>query len=220
MKNKDPMVNFRDGEVGELGVAEVDALECMMIQNDLDHLFEQQSWWGRISSSSNGKPHRLIVESFKPSVKIVHTRLMRAATAVDSGEHTQLQKGRGRITLPSFGRTEWAQVLLRFTDDNNIILSNGRDTKPSDFEGMGCKDRRTGRPNKAWKFLLNVARSNGVTPTISKTYRESVKKQKQEIVDILRKIFSNDTDPFERDGGGIYRAKFKAEYPTNDKFEL
>lgn len=126
-----------------------------------------------------------------------------------------VHKGKKRITLPRFPRTEWTRVSLKFVDERNVLLSNGKDVKPCDFEGLGCMDDRTERPNDAWDFLRELASGGGTSEPRSKKERGRAKKHKQTVTDILRKIFQNDTDPFETDKGGIYRAKFGIEYTEN-----
>jgi hypothetical protein len=121
-------------------------------------------------------------------------------------------KNKKKITLPSFPRTEWAKVSIKFIDDRNILLSDGKETKPSSFEGLGCSDTRSDKPDDIWEFLIKVARGSGSTPPVKKNVREKQTKQKQKITDILRNIFDNDTDPFEKEGEGIYKAKFHIEY--------
>lgn len=122
-----------------------------------------------------------------------------------------------RTTLPKFPRTEWTKVSITFLDETNILLSDGKSTKPSSFIGMGCEDGRNGRSDENWAFLLKLAKGNGQTPPLSKKERQSEKKQKQKITDILRKIFNNDSDPFETEAGGVYKAKFNIKYNTDEK---
>ncbi|MCX6751926.1 MAG: hypothetical protein NTZ87_00255 [Candidatus Nomurabacteria bacterium] len=130
-----------------------------------------------------------------------------------------VKNNKKRITLPKFPRTEWLKVSITFIGERDILLSNGKDTKPSSFEGLACDDGRTGRPDDNWDFFLKLAKGNGQTLPISKKEREKQKKQKQKITDILRKIFQNDTDPFETEIGGIYKAKFNIKYTADNNIE-
>ncbi|MFA6414846.1 MAG: hypothetical protein WC217_01550 [Candidatus Paceibacterota bacterium] len=138
-----------------------------------------------------------------------------------------ITKGKARFTLPSFNRTEWPNVSIRFMDERNTVTSDGKETKPINFEQLGCMDGRTGRPDDTWEFLLELAQGQGRTAQRPKHERETFKKRKQKLTDILRNTFKNDTDPFETDRDGAYRAKFHIEYPhpdntivvgANDKF--
>ena len=139
---------------------------------------------------------------------------------VRSVDSNTIVKNKKRITLPKFPRTDWSKVLITMLDDTNMLLSNGIDTKPSSFEGIGCEDGRNGKPDENWAFLLKLAKGNGQTPPLSKKERESEKKQKQKITDILRKIFQNQTDPFETEAGGVYKAIFNIKYNTDTKAKV
>jgi len=139
---------------------------------------------------------------------------------VRSVENNTVVKNKKRITLPRFPRTEWSKVSITMLDDTNMLLSDDRETKPSSFEGIGCDDGRNGKPDENWAFLLGLAKDNGQTSPISKKERESKKKQKQKITDILRKIFQNETDPFETETGGIYKAKFNIQHNTETKAKM
>lgn len=132
-----------------------------------------------------------------------------------STEKNILTKKKRKTTLPQFPRTDWVKVSIKFIDDSNVLLSNSIETKPITPESIGCIDERTQKQDKTWKFFIDIARGNGTTKPSTKKEREKIKKQKQKITDILRKIFQNDTDPFEVEKGGIYRAKFIIEYIEN-----
>lgn len=132
-------------------------------------------------------------------------------------DNSIVKNNKKRITLPKFPRTEWAKVLITFLDETNILLSDGKSTKPSSFEGIGCDDGRNGKADESWNFLLKLAKGNGQTLPITKRERESEKKQKQKITDILRRIFDNQTEPFEKEVGGVYKARFNIKYNTENK---
>jgi hypothetical protein len=128
------------------------------------------------------------------------------------GKDVLAKSNKKRITLPSFPRTEWGSVSVKFIDERNALVSNGVERKPISFESIGCDDGRNGKPDINWEFLSKVAKGKGQTPALSKSDRGSQTKQKQKVTDILRKMFDNDTDPFESEKGGVYRAKFTIGY--------
>ena len=121
-----------------------------------------------------------------------------------------------RTTLPKFQRTDWSKVSIKFIDERNFVLSNSIETKPCIPESLGCLDNRNQKPDGAWKFLLKVANGNGITNSIGKKEREKQKKHKQRATDILRMIFNDDTDPFEKEKGGVYKAKFRIGFTEDD----
>lgn len=128
-----------------------------------------------------------------------------------------LVRRKNKVSLIGFPRTEWAKVSLKFIDDTNALLSDSRETKPIVPESIGCIDGRNQKTDNAWVFLLSVARGEGSTKPLRKIDRIAQVKQKQKITDILRKIFKNDTDPFEAEKGGIYKAKFQIGYIINEE---
>jgi hypothetical protein len=125
-----------------------------------------------------------------------------------------------RTNLPRFPRSEWSKVSIKFIDERNIIISDSKETKSCVPESLGCLDGRTQKPDYSWEFLSEIARGNGTTKPKTKIERETMKKHKQKITDILRQLFRNDTDPFETDRGGIYVAKFKANYINNEEDKI
>ena len=156
------------------------------------------------------KYNALLAQFRKPNAHAVQNV---GATISETHENDgSVRKGRQRITLPRFPRTDWVKVSITFTDDRNILLRDNKDTKPCDFEGFGCKNQITLKPNLAWAFLRALALGNGTITISDRREREKIKKQKQTITDTLRKIFHNDTDPFEIDMHGSYTAKFHIEY--------
>ena len=155
------------------------------------------------------------IQDIKTRIKeLIHKLSSRKPTLED--ENISIK--RKRIThLPKFPRTDWARVSVRFIDDRSLLLSDSIETKPCVPESLGCVDERNGRPDDAWEFLDKVAKGQGATDPISKKEREKQKKQKQRITDILRKVFQNDTDPFETEKEGVYKTKFNTEYFSDER---
>lgn len=134
-----------------------------------------------------------ISESPIQKVEIVK---MPPVKTVDSNEEVLVKNNR-RITLPKFPRTEWPKVSVRFLSDRDILLSDSKETKPADFASLGFNDERTGKPDVSWEFLLEIGKNNGESETIPKGERGTIKKRKQKITDTLRKIFKNQSEPFD-----------------------
>lgn len=116
-----------------------------------------------------------------------------------------------RVYLPKFPRTDWANVVISFIDENNGLISNSKETKPLTPGIVGCIDGRTQKPKKAWLLLVLISKNNGILET-GRSINETTRKTKEEITDILRNIFQNDTDPFENNRQGSYKAKFKISF--------
>jgi len=162
------------------------------------------------------KQKKLLPQS-KPMVQKIEITSM-PPLSIKHTDESIVVKNKKRITLPRFPMTEWSKVSLRFLSERDILLSDGKDTKPSDFASLGFTDERTGRPDVSWEFLLDVARKNGETATIPKNERETLKKRKQKVVDTLRKIYKNTSDPFD-DFFKLkkYRALFQIMPPPEEK---
>ncbi len=156
------------------------------------------------------KYNALLVQSRKTNVPMAKS--ISVATSEVHENDASVKKGRKRITLPSFPRTDWPHASIKFVGDRDILLSDGKDTKPCDFEGFGCKNELTTGPTHAWSFLRELALGGGTITISDKKARERIKKDKQTITDTLQKIFHKDTDPFETDMRGSYTAKFHIEY--------
>lgn len=153
------------------------------------------------------------IQGIKTKIKDLIHKLSTEGPAPEIGVFVKNKK---RVTLPKFRREEWSKISIKFLDDRNFLLSDPRDTKPCSPESIGCLDERDQRPDDAWEFLKRVANGNGTTDPIDKKEREKQKKHKQKITDILRTIFENDTDPFEKEKGGVYKAKFSIGYIEAD----
>ena len=111
-------------------------------------------------------------------------------------EDNSVQKGKKQIHLPRFPSTPWDKVSIRFLDERNVILSDGKKNNPADFESLGFSNDKTRKPNRAWGLLFGLAKNNGETPPIKSPIPDNVKQLKRQLSDRLKTIFKNDTDPF------------------------
>lgn len=134
-----------------------------------------------------------------------------------------LIKGKKRITLPHFKATDWGKITIRFISEQDVYIEVGKgEGKQSDYQSLGFSDDKNTykNPNKAWEFLLELARNNGETPTLSKPIPDTIKQLKKQISDLLKKLFKNDTDPFyEARETQTYKIKIILIPPEADKDE-
>ncbi|HEY6000974.1 MAG TPA: hypothetical protein VI078_16940 [bacterium] len=64
------------------------------------------------------------------------------------------------------GADSWDQVALRFLEYDRVAVSiRGQRVKIADFSELGFMDRRTKKPNEAWKLLKAVAADDGLFRT-------------------------------------------------------
>ncbi len=123
-------------------------------------------------------------------------------------------KGKKRINLPHFSRTDWAAVSWRFIDERNVLLTGGNKKVSVDYEGLGFSNAKKNTPDKAWFFLFDMAQRGGETQTLPTPIPDKIKQAKQRFADLLRNIFKNDTDPFyDSRESKTYKAKFKLTSP-------
>lgn len=105
-------------------------------------------------------------------------------------------KNKKKIALPKFPPTEWSKVEIRFISETDVYLKAGEKSATADYEGLGFRNDKNGKPNTAWHFMLALAKNGGETPTIPSPVPDAVKNQKRVLSDRLKTIFKNDTDPF------------------------
>lgn len=132
-------------------------------------------------------------------------------------DDTIITKGKKKIALPKFSSTAWSKVHIKFIDDNNVYITADKKTATADYEGLGFRNDKNGKPNTAWKFLLELSKNNGETPTIKSPIPNAIKNQKRVLSDRLKTVFKNDTDPFDDFfQSKTYKIKIKLTPPTQE----
>jgi len=155
--------------------------------------------------------------------KKVHDKTMKIEISkmpelnIKNVDDTSIVKGKKKIALPKFSATAWGKVQIRFIDENNVYITADKKTATADYEGLGFRNDKNGKPNTAWKFLLELAKNNGETPVISSPIPDTIKNQKRVLSDRLKTIFKNDTDPFDDfSQSKTYKIKIKLIPPSQD----
>ena len=128
---------------------------------------------------------------------------------IKDADESVVTKGKRKIGLPKFAPTDWSSVSWRFLDQQNVLLSGGKKTSIADYEGLGFSNDKKNAPNRAWRFLLEMAESGGETKTLPTPIPDNIKQLKRQVSDRLKTIFKNDTDPFyDANETKTYKAKF------------
>jgi hypothetical protein len=155
--------------------------------------------------------------------KKVHDKTMKIEISkmpelnIKNVDNESIVKGKKKIALPRFSATAWHKVQIRFIDENNVYITADKNTATADYEGLGFRNDKNGKPNTAWKFLLELAKNNGETPVISSPIPDAIKNQKRVLSDRLKTIFKNDTDPFnDFSQSKTYKIKIKLIPPSQD----
>lgn len=114
-----------------------------------------------------------------------------------NAEDTTITKGKKRIQLPKFKPTDWAKISIRFIDERNVlIIADKKEQVSADYEALGFSNDTRDKPNKAWAFLLGLAKNNGATEELPTPIPDKIKQLKKQLSDRLKVIFKNDTEPF------------------------
>lgn len=136
-------------------------------------------------------------------------------------EDTTIAKGKKRVHLPHFKPTDWGKIIIRFIDEQNVVIIADKEQIPSNYEALGFADDKRGKPNTAWGFLRGLADHNGETLPLPTPIPDNIKQHKRQLADRLKTIFKNDTDPFyEPTDTRTYRIKITVIPPTNERESL
>lgn len=132
-------------------------------------------------------------------------------------EEETITKNKKKIALPKFPPTDWSKAEIRFITERDVIITADKKTATADFESLGFRNDKNGKPNTAWAFLFGIAQNNGETGVIASPIPNSIKQQKRTLSDRLKSIFKNDTDPFEDFAQtNTYKIKLKLVPPVVD----
>jgi hypothetical protein len=104
----------------------------------------------------------------------------------------------------------WGEISIRFLSDERVQVFIPAATQTRNYAEMGFEDRRTGRPNKAWETLRQLAQEGGLLKVDRSPQgypRQS--KRVEEIRRVLRKHFGIPQNPLPLDKtSGHYRPQF------------
>jgi hypothetical protein len=134
-----------------------------------------------------------------------------------SVDDDSITKGKKRIFPPKFTSTDWSKATIRFINERDVVIIAGTKQVASDFEALGFGNARSGKPDSAWRFLLELARNSGATPTLDTPIPDNIKQHKKTISDRLKALFKNETDPFyDPTDTRVYRIKLTLMPPESD----
>ena len=193
------------------------------------HKKDKAEKWGRIMKnfeerkargefSFDGKPPIPPAPSEKKSDNVLKVEIVAAPEfRVRDIDESVVSKGKRKVSLPKFKPTDWSFVSWRFIDDRNVLLGAEKKTVTADYEGLGFSNDKSNSPNRAWRFLLEMAKHGGETEVLGAPIPDTIKQVKRQAADRLKTIFKNDTDPFyDPSETRRYRAKFKLIPPETE----
>lgn len=194
------------------------------ISKKIDEDVKDDTFWKKNGTEKNGKTSE---KSTSEPQKIIHEHTHRFENSIQEKEidlnhkfveDEVLVKNKKKISLPKFPRTEWSKVEIRFIDKNTVHIQAGEKTATADYEGLGFRNDKNGKPNTAWSFLFQLAKTNGETQTIPSPIPDYIKQHKMALSDRLKTIFKNDTDPFyDFSEANTYKIKLKLLPPTDEE---
>jgi hypothetical protein len=119
----------------------------------------------------------------------------------------------------SFPVSSWPVLEMRFTNSQEVVVTAhelaGDESRMLTYGDLGFADKRNGRPNVYWEFLLILAKHGGqLSPSEQELpHRNKVSKWKQGVKEQLQKVFRLDSDPFYPfETNNQYEIKFTIQY--------
>ncbi|MFA6428201.1 MAG: hypothetical protein WCW02_01505 [Candidatus Buchananbacteria bacterium] len=127
---------------------------------------------------------------FSPKIQILEREIIR-----ERPEQEKITKNKFPYRLPS--GTIWANVTIKFLDDENIFIQVGRFKHSTNYKEMGFVGKGNNpNPSEGWVFLRVLARVHGELTLKDPEARDKYKKQKELLTKSLQDYFSIDYDPF------------------------
>jgi len=106
---------------------------------------------------------------------------------------------------------KWEGIDITFTSEERVQVRIGQELATYNYSELGFEDSRSGKPNRAWALLMDLAESRGALNRKDSTEKNwpQVEKRIQEVRKILRERFGLNDNPlsYVRDVG--YCARFK-----------
>ena len=145
-------------------------------------------------------------------------------------EDNSVLKGKTRVYPPKFSSTAWPNVTIHFINEHDVFITAGAKSAQSNYKALGFEDAKRDTPNRAWQFLVELARNEGATLKLSTPIPDNTKQMKKQLSDGLMKIFDNATDPFHNPAATpdhVYRIKLnlippeaKRPKPITEEYEV
>ena len=112
---------------------------------------------------------------------------------------------------PESSPVAWSEIEIAFLSDERVGIFRGadRNRETLNYSELGFEDRRSGKPNRAWVTLREIAKQSGamLQPSAGRE-RAMIQKRIEEIREKLRDHFGIQADPIPFNGNR-YQASFK-----------
>ncbi len=160
----------------------------------IDTVREQRVMFDRRYSPRNSE------DSKEKTIKHEHRHIFEnSAQEKDININLKTEKGSSErknkfpYKLPS--GTKWENITLKFLNDEEILILVQGKEHIAKYDEIGFSTDK-GKPSVVWSFLKVLGKQNGEIAMTDKSANTKYKKQKQQVLDILQRYFSLDTDPF------------------------
>jgi hypothetical protein len=160
-----------------------------------------------IYSAQEARPE---IAALLPDIEIALAGVDDNLLKVSTADTTPFPSGETE-TKNKYGADRWEDIEIVLLSDLRLQFKIGDDWGESlNYADMGFQDRRTEKPNLAWKTLQMLAKEGGAI-TSTPTAREWVKLEKriQEIRKVLKQYFNLSDDPLLYIDNVGYRTRFK-----------
>jgi hypothetical protein len=106
---------------------------------------------------------------------------------------------------------EWEDIEISFLGYDTVRIQIGQAFRNRNYAELGFEDRRSEKPNRAWRVLMALAEPRSDTKCIGRTEMTWPQEERrfQEIRKVFRKYFGLDGDPLPYVRGSGYRVRFR-----------
>jgi hypothetical protein len=104
----------------------------------------------------------------------------------------------------------WEDIEISFISDERVQVKVGAKVQTFNYDEMGFRDRRTGKPNEGWGLLRALARADGVIPESARDSKDFIAmgKRIERVRQRLKSHFQIASDPVPKGVNG-YCCRFK-----------
>jgi len=116
---------------------------------------------------------------------------------LDALKPKELEKSGPKFPYKIPAGTHWSSIIIKFLDDEQVEIKIKRFRHTTNYKEMGMIGKgNIPAPSEQWVFLKVLAQCTGEITIQDSKAKDTYKKQKQELTEILQQYFSIDYDPF------------------------
>jgi hypothetical protein len=119
--------------------------------------------------------------NYSPRINLLLESVLPPLSPAQEGREVEPQ-GFSGIDMPKPILQEtstWDEIEIAFLSEERVQIHHGASTETRNYTEFGFEDRRSGKPNLAWKTLLALAAERGILQNGAKTGRDWVEVEKE-----------------------------------------